>query len=308
MKELGKRARALLDATQFADEPSQKDYDRVHSAVTARIAVGLAVGAAVTAVARTASAAAPTASVATASAAPAAAAAVAAPSVVGATVGTGVAATMPAAKVLAWVLVASMTAGVGTSAVVVSRGHSPEKAPTVTPSSARAPAAPPRAAAAALPARPSTPALPTAISTAESTAQAPSLRPVTPPPQVAAPAAVPPLNSPPAPRRGYHARVVRALARSGGRPHPRRARCAEPRRLVARPRPPRRPRAPLSGRRHERGPGRAAGLRDVRGRPDRGCSRAGGALPRVARGVAVHGVRSGLVHEPEIIRHRSSPS
>ncbi len=63
MNELSQRARALLHATELADEPSQLDYDRGPAAVAARVAVGGAVGAAVTAVARTATAAIPASSV-----------------------------------------------------------------------------------------------------------------------------------------------------------------------------------------------------------------------------------------------------
>jgi hypothetical protein len=44
MNELNSKARALVDATQFADEPSAADCERIHAAISARIAVGVAVG------------------------------------------------------------------------------------------------------------------------------------------------------------------------------------------------------------------------------------------------------------------------
>jgi hypothetical protein len=49
--DLGRKARALLEATRFADDATQADADRVHAAVLARIAVGTtaAAGAAATA-------------------------------------------------------------------------------------------------------------------------------------------------------------------------------------------------------------------------------------------------------------------
>jgi hypothetical protein len=49
MSEFNARMQSLLDAAQAADEPTQSDYDRVHSAVLARIAVGAIAGVAVTA-------------------------------------------------------------------------------------------------------------------------------------------------------------------------------------------------------------------------------------------------------------------
>jgi hypothetical protein len=42
--ELGPKARALLQATRFADDATQSDADRVHAAVLARVAVGTIVG------------------------------------------------------------------------------------------------------------------------------------------------------------------------------------------------------------------------------------------------------------------------
>jgi hypothetical protein len=50
-QELGPKARALLQATRFADDATQADADRVHAAVLARLAVGTtaAAGAAATA-------------------------------------------------------------------------------------------------------------------------------------------------------------------------------------------------------------------------------------------------------------------
>jgi hypothetical protein len=44
MNELNSKARALVDATQFADEPTAADCERIHAAISARIAVGVAVG------------------------------------------------------------------------------------------------------------------------------------------------------------------------------------------------------------------------------------------------------------------------
>jgi hypothetical protein len=47
MSGLSSKAQALVDAMQFADEPSAADFDRIHAAIAARIAVGAAVGAVV---------------------------------------------------------------------------------------------------------------------------------------------------------------------------------------------------------------------------------------------------------------------
>ena len=44
MSGLNSRAQALVDAIQFADEPSAADYDRIHDAIVARIAVGVIAG------------------------------------------------------------------------------------------------------------------------------------------------------------------------------------------------------------------------------------------------------------------------
>lgn len=174
MNELDSKARALLRATQFADEPSQDDYDWVHAAVTARIAVGVAVGAAVTTAAKTASAGAAAHAAATATTAAVASTttvgatsavvtgtaaagalvgtSVAAPAMVaagaGAAVGTSVVSALPVVKIVAWVVAASMTAGIGTGAVVVARNHSAARASVVVAPVVVAPAVdPPRSIA-----------------------------------------------------------------------------------------------------------------------------------------------------------------
>jgi hypothetical protein len=137
----------LVDATQFVDEPSAADFDRVHAAIAARIAIGTVAGAVVLLSADAASAlAAPVANgvangaVAAASAAsvaPSAQAIAAATSVVAATApaggggaaALGIASTATiAAKVTAWVVAVALTGGaVGITAkhVVGSGSRSP---------------------------------------------------------------------------------------------------------------------------------------------------------------------------------------
>ncbi len=129
MKELNSSARALLRATEGADDPTEEDFDRVHAGVTARLAAGVAVGAAVTAGAKTAAASA------------AGASAAAGASVAAAPVTTGLLASLPVLKVVALVVAASMTIGVG-SAVVVSRSRA-EDLPHATIATAPRPTASP---------------------------------------------------------------------------------------------------------------------------------------------------------------------
>jgi hypothetical protein len=133
MSDLNEKARTLIRATQFVDEPSQADYDRVHAAVEARIALGIVAGAAVTVAAESAAAstAVTTAAAVGTVAAAASTTAASAPAVAGAAAtvagigGVGAAAAPPATavgaalftKVAAWVVIAGAVA-VGTTAVV----------------------------------------------------------------------------------------------------------------------------------------------------------------------------------------------
>jgi hypothetical protein len=148
MSGLSAKARALVDAAQFVDEPSAADFDRVRAAITARIAIGTAAGAVVLLSADAASAlAAPVANgvangaVAAASAAsvaPSAQAIVAATSVVagaapaagGGAVALGITSTATiAAKVTAWVVAVALTGGaVGLTAKHVVGSGSPSPA------------------------------------------------------------------------------------------------------------------------------------------------------------------------------------
>jgi hypothetical protein len=138
MKELNDRARALLQATQFADDPTDEDFDRVHGAVAARIATAVAVGTAATVGAKAATAAtSATASVATTAAG---GAALASASIAPAAVTAGAA--LPALKIAAWVVALSMTAGVG-SAVVVKQTHTQSPRPVAAAVVVPAPVNPP---------------------------------------------------------------------------------------------------------------------------------------------------------------------
>jgi hypothetical protein len=144
MSELNSKARALLDATQFADEPSAADSERIHAAIAARIAVGVSAGAVallITEATAASTVAAPAANgivssavAAGTAAAPAAQAIVASSAVVAApaVVGSGAAAlgitssAALAAKVGAWAVAVGLTgAAMGLTARQVVASRSP---------------------------------------------------------------------------------------------------------------------------------------------------------------------------------------
>jgi hypothetical protein len=162
MSGLSSKARALVDATQFVDEPSAADFDRVHAAIAARIAMGAAAGAVVLLSAEAASAiaapvtngvagsavsAASAASVAPSAQAIAAATSVvtgAAPAAGGGAAALGITSTATiAAKVAAWVVAVALTGGaVGITAKhVVGSGSSLPVEASLT-NVARSPGAP----------------------------------------------------------------------------------------------------------------------------------------------------------------------
>ena len=129
MSELNSKARALLVGAHLADEPTQADYDRIHSALEARIAVGVAVGVAATLGAQGSSAAATAATVSPATAGASAAVGSAVVASTAGAAGTGLVAGGAAApvaaavgsavltKVAAWVVVVGAVAAVGTTAL-----------------------------------------------------------------------------------------------------------------------------------------------------------------------------------------------
>lgn len=146
MSRLSSKARALLDEMQFVDEPSKADFDRVHAAIGARIAIGAAAGAVVLLSADAASAiAAPVANGvangAVSAASAASVAAGAAPVAGGGTAALGITSTATiAGKMAAWAVAVALTGGaVGIAAkhVVGSRPLSPEVVETSLPNVAR---------------------------------------------------------------------------------------------------------------------------------------------------------------------------
>jgi hypothetical protein len=156
MSELNAKARALVDATQFSDEPTATDCDRIHDAIAARIAVGVSAGALVlgaeiakSAVVAPVANGAPIGAAAAASLAPIAGsavivvAAVPAPAVaLGGTATLGVASTsVITGKLAAWVVALGLTAGaVGVTAHHAMSDRAPEsRAAVQTPSANEGP-------------------------------------------------------------------------------------------------------------------------------------------------------------------------
>jgi hypothetical protein len=142
MSGLSSRAQAFVDSMQFSDEPSAADFERVHSAITARIAVGAAAGAIVLlgAEAAASAAAAPMANgtVAVAQAAQAVAAGsvaagtAAAPVAGGGAAALGITSTAAiAAKVAAWAVAIGLTGG-AVSIMATRRADSRAPSPAIT--------------------------------------------------------------------------------------------------------------------------------------------------------------------------------